>query len=237
MKKLKKILLILFISFIISGCSATYDLEYSTEGIKEKLVINQEINDLESVKRRYPNYPIDFDVIVPDDDLSKLDKNTPLYEQDFIDIANGYQVKYSYNKHSDKTLVNSNIVKNGFLNASSVIHNGTRQISTSKGLIAFKAYPELTDVTINITTDYNVLDNNADLVNDNTYTWHFTKDDNNKNIFLLTDIKEVNVSEKKEQEGKNDKIDEKDKKSSIIVLFLFLGAFIIVIFFLFKYKK
>lgn len=237
MKKVKKIFLMLVISIILSGCSATYNLEFSSTGIKEELIINQEKVDLNEVKGIYIDSPVDYDVIVPDDDFSKIDKSIPLYEKDFINTSNGYQVKYSYNKHSDKSLANSNIVKNGFLNASSVIHNNTKQLSTSNGLIAFKAYPELTDVTINIKTDYNVLNNNADLVNGNVYTWYFSKDNNNKNIYLLMDIKQNDVTNKQEETVKNNQETKKEKESSIIVLFIFLGIFIIVMIFLFKFKK
>ena len=50
MRKVKKIVLVILISFILSGCSITYNLTIDEKTIQEETLIHQDNNNLEELK-------------------------------------------------------------------------------------------------------------------------------------------------------------------------------------------
>ena len=99
-------------------------------------------------------------------------------------------------------------------------------ISTTDDFEGFK-YENLSKVVINIRNDYKVISSNADKVNDNIYTWIFTRN-SNKAINMVYDPSTV---------IDNRTTLEKFIDSNYIIGFIFIVLFIILIFVILGFKR
>ena len=191
-----KCLILVFLIFMMCGCTAEVNLDISDNKIKESVDITFYQNVLypkDIIKTSFRNYiPVYAkDLIVdtmPDEPLDGIN----YYTKKETDLGNGYKFNYSYNFNINE-YKNARTVKDGFrtYNISYNDDNKTINLSTSsEELLYFKDYPELEEIRINIKTDYLVKENNADEVNDNVYTWIFKKDDV-KSINMLIDTSDV----------------------------------------------
>ena len=83
----------------------------------------------------------------------------------------------------------------------------------------FDKYSIIDDVNINVTTGYKVLENNADKVDGNTYTWNITKS-NKKGIKLTLD---TTVDEIQEEEKQKEKLNKN-------LIFIIIGTLVLFAF-------
>ena len=160
---MKKILILITL-LLFTGCTAEYNLKFNEETVEEKITIipetSEEQENVKSLDDRQYYAIIDKDVSEP-------------YETKKIEI-NGYrsyEYKYEYRlsefKKSDFTRC---------YDAFSLLNeDGKVTFSTSKNFKCMTYdYMKIDTVKINITTDYRVIENNADEVNGNVYTWKIT---------------------------------------------------------------
>lgn len=254
MKKFK-ILILLILPVILCGCNATYNLHITKNFMTEEVIINDNINGgmtLEEIKHTYPELTIDYNNAIEDDDINNLEDGTAIYNRNIEKIDNNYQIKYKYDKFTRNNIANSNIGRIGFKNIGYIynLKDNYIQISTNNKMDAFTEFNDLDNVTINITVDYNVKENNADSVNGNVYTWNFNKENTNRNILLVMDMTENNSSKNEESNSESNKVnknkddkkedeenEESSNQSSWRLILVFLGIFVIIIIILFKIKK
>ena len=191
-----KCLILVFLIFMMCGCTAEVNLDISDNKIKESVDITFYQNVLypkDIIKTSFRNYiPIYAKNLIvdtmPDEPLDGIE----YYAKKETDLGNGYKFNYSYNFNINE-YKEARTVKNAFksYNVSYNEDDNTISLSTdNEELLYFKDYPELEEVKINIKTDYLVTENNADDVKDNTYTWVFKKDDV-KSINMLIDTSDV----------------------------------------------
>lgn len=246
---MKKIIILIFSLFLLSGCTATYNLTILDEkNIKEELIINDDTMTLEEANLNFSDILIDSTIIVDDDDLSTISEKYPRYNKKIEDINNVRRVTYSYDSFNFNTLKNSNIAKAGFNNIGIINNSGKIQLSTNNSLKAILEYPTLNSLIINIKTDYKVVEHNATNVSGNVYSWSFNRNDYNKNILLVLDKSnnESNIDDSDkshEDEGKemfSTKKDEKKDKQytpTYVVLLCVIGFFfILLVLFIIKNK-
>ena len=188
MKKYK-VLLFSFLLFILSGCTATYDLKISEKGFSENLKINATSI---SENNEVVNYPLlayvtdneGDDSSLSEEDKFKKIKGIDYYNDSISQDDNGFNIiKYSYQFDKSRFL-DSSIINRSF---SRVIikkydSNGDGKddytyLTTSDDFSLFDDYNNLEKVTIRITCNYKVISNNADSREDNTYIWTFSRGD------------------------------------------------------------
>lgn len=185
----KRICLLFSLLFLLCGCTAEVNLEIEGNSINESVdIIVFQNNNLtkDQIKAGFRNYvPIySSDVIVdtnPDEAVSGVD----YYTKKEDDLGTGFKINYSYNFALNK-YKDARTVKEGFRSSNIQVNrnNETVLLSTdNNGLLYFEQYPDLEKVTINIKSDYPVKENNADVVNNNIYTWNFSRGDK-KNIYM-----------------------------------------------------
>lgn len=240
MKKMRKILLIVIAIFILSGCSVTYNLTINENTIKEETLIHQDNKNLDELNNLYLDKPVNFNVYVEDDDIESIGEENDIYIRKFVARDGGIDVRYYYDKFNKDTIASSFAARKAFKNVGYSYNRATNtiQLSTNNGAKIFDEEPGLDSMTINITTSYNVRSHNATSVKGNTYTWNFSKEDNNKNIVLVMDIKKQEEDKDEETEQKENKNDTDTKENTPWQLMLtFVIGFIIVLFILFKVKK
>ncbi len=219
MKKIKLILIIM-VMLLLSGCEANYSLYIDKDVFNETTTVlanSGELNTYDSqtyltMKQKIDLYYKKYVDIVYQNPyynpyLDDPQKGINYYNKELINNGKGYGFKYSYNFNKENYL-NSNIINTFFKNNNSVLNDNkyTLNVYTFNG---FERYNDLTQVTINITTDLEVKKSNADSVYNNVYTWTITKDDAlNKKIYLEL----VNIN----------KLDKKTENKIIIIIILLI---------------
>ena len=186
----KKILTLILLIFMVSGCSVEVNLDISDNKIKESndiTVLENAIYTKEILRTSFRDYiPVYASDLIVDTVPDQPFSDVLYYNKNTTDLGNGYRFNYSYDFDIDK-YGDARTIKDGFRDYSYSYRNDIISLSTdNEGLIYFNDYPLLEEVTVNIKTDYLVEENNADSVNGNTYTWVFNKD-SKKSIDIVID--------------------------------------------------
>lgn len=173
--KIKKIL-VLFLIILLTGCSGNYNLN-----IKEDMSVEEELYlTIENKEGLYEktlgifqknNVPRDnYNVTIKQDEIEII------YKKDFSTIENYLLESKVYHQMFDNIEFN----KTGdyidlYVDENINIKNDITEINGSN-LIDFNM------IQLNINNPFEVNFSNADIVNENTYTWTITKDDTHKKL-------------------------------------------------------
>lgn len=235
-----KLIILIVMCFVLSGCSVDYNLEINESKIKENFIINDNISesttaeDILSYYNKY--YPVYIDEIegVELESKEKLD-NVNYYEKNYIIDSYGYHMTYNFN-HELKNYYRSTLLVYAYSSRDISINNNILTLQT-KSMNNYIRHNNLEKLTVNIKTDYKVIENNADLINDNVYTWYFTKENNaTKRLKMNIDLSTSKDEEElKEQENLDKQAKSKTNMIIIgIVILIYLGVMIYIVF---KRKK
>lgn len=189
MKKIKIILLMLVV-ILFSGCTVNYDLYINNDlSVNEKIIASDSAKNIKMKTRQEPK--------VAADSLFKIYKNENV-NYSFSTIEDEYTITSTAIAAYDtldeyKNKFKSNIVKEVIMtkkdNIITLEFNQDEPISSnsSKSLV----YDE---IKVNINVPFTVTDNNADEINGNTYTWNIKKDQKLKKIKISFNTKETKTS-------------------------------------------
>ena len=176
MKNKFKIILIIFLVIILTGCSGNYNL-----------VINDDMSVEEEID------------LVIDNKNDTYDKTLKIFEENNINIDNydvsviENEVHINYKENFDSLeeyIVNSKVYHLLF---NEIVYNKTSdyidlyidqnlKILNSNTIINGSNLTDFNVIQINITNPFDVNMSNAEMINDNVYTWTITKDDVTKKI-------------------------------------------------------
>ncbi len=180
---MKKITILLLLVILLTGCSAEVNIIINDTGINETVTIN------DTSTSSYYNYvPVFYEDIFSDIEPDVKNEGVSYYNKNVTQDVSGYKINYSY-KYTVDEYKRARSVKTSFqsFNIRESKVDEEIVISTSTGGIKyFDKYTNLDSVKINITPSYKVLENNADYVNGNVYTWVFTKN-TKKHIYIVLD--------------------------------------------------
>jgi hypothetical protein len=174
MKKIKFIILILIV-FLFAGCSGDYNLKFNRDlSIDEDIdiLIDNKDNAYENTFMLFEKADIDADKY---DIMLKGDKVRIIYKEKYKSFEDYYLNSKLYRllfKELELSRTNSGM----FINTES---NFKLDDSNNQNII--NSY-DIDDLKINITMPFNVIENNADEVKDDTYTWVLNKNNTYKNI-------------------------------------------------------
>jgi len=179
---LKKIIFLILIIPILSGCSITYNLDISEAGFNEKFTIIQ-TNPNEKIDEY--SIPSFFGKIGYEDVnanfLEKVD-GIEYYNSEKTTNSNQLEISYNY-KFNENNFKDSNIINTAY--KTTIIkkydHNNDGEndymlISTDNNFFLFEKFPRIERIKINIICHYEVISSNADEINKNIYTWYLDKD-------------------------------------------------------------
>ena len=193
-----KCLILILITFLMCGCTASVNLEITDSEVKENVEITFYQNAIypkDVIKTSFRNYiPIyeSDSIIDAEPDLPSLD--IIYYEKEETDLGNGYRFNYKYD-FDILDYNNARTIKEGFRSYNVSKENDIISLSTDdEGILCFDDYPLLEEVRVNIKTDYFVLENNADSINGNTYTWVFNKDSKKSINMSIDTTRDANYS-------------------------------------------
>lgn len=212
MKKFK-ILIVLFLIILTSGCTGTYNLTFNTDmSIKEELNLKLDYSDdtYEKSLLLFNNYNID------------KSKYKVINNQDSITIT----YKENYDNIEDY-LLNSKIYKQFYDNIEYKKEKNNIDISTTnnfnfiKNSDSLSNSPNIDYFRINIINPYKVKYTNADEIQDNSYSWNYDKNTKEKSIKMEYKLqtKKINI------------------KDIIVITLTLLSLIIIIIYYFRNFKK
>lgn len=198
---MKKSLIMLTSIFLITGCSATYNITIDESGVNEELSIKSESS--QESKQVYNYYlPLQYEItnnLEPDIENKKYD-GIEYYDSKIVSVDGlnslQYNHKFSLDDYKESSIINTSYSDFDYnlYKYNDKDENSYMRIMTISDPKYFDYYESLEKVIINITTDYEVIINNADSVQNNTYTW--TIDPQNlKQIYLIYKIDNKNYEE------------------------------------------
>lgn len=237
-----KIIGLCLICFVLSGCSVEYNVEITNKNILENIVIDDYVTETRSAQdimdfyeSNYPVYDDEDSNLGVDYDLKQKYPNVNYYDKK-ISIDNySYHMTYDFN-HNLKDYYRSYLLVHNYEVRKVEIKDNKLYLATNS-INNYIKYYDLEKLTVNIKTDYKVIENNADLINDNVYTWYFTKENNaTKRLKMNIDLSTSKDEEElKEQENLDKQAKSKTNMIIIgIVILIYLGVMIYIVF---KRKK
>lgn len=182
---MKKILLLVIPCLLLSGCTVNYNLKIEDNKFIETIkgnVLNEELKtdkEQTDINLYYELINFEQNSLISDETAKykkTISQNKNLVDKNSID----YIFSYTYNK---ETINDSRILNECF-------ENFTFEEKDNKYyFIAFgDFYCNYTkDININITTDYKVINHNANKIENNTYTWTINEN-NTENLELYITI-------------------------------------------------
>lgn len=219
----KKIILFILCFFLVTGCDVQYDLTIDNDSFDETITM--------SFLKSQTTY----------DDVSiYLENRTPIshnpsegvyYDAQIKENDNYYDLIYHY-KHDFDSFQQGYFVTNCYPDFS--VQSDDQQIILSSGqqFMCFNGDDGLQadSVKINISTKLKVLDNNADMVNGDTYTWNIDESNYQNKPIEMTLKKSFQIEDVVPQS-------EASNLSFIVVAAIVLVALIVIVVVKYKAKK
>jgi len=217
----KRLFLLILLTFLLCGCSANVNITINDNTVTEKISITEapyDVFSMSDIKQQYRKYiPAFYNVPVIDTMPDEAAENVEYYKMSGTEYSGSYNAFYQYN-FKFKEYKNARSIRNAFRSSEVQYDTYEKQIlftTESSGMVLFKNIPALTEVRINISTNYPVLETNADYKNGNVYTWVFNKN-TKKGIYLLledTNGKSISESKTPEKNDSSNKTNEEEVKS------------------------
>ena len=233
----KKLILLAISVFLVSGCEAEYNLEIKGDDYIESTSVNagsqEVISDNFTSSNIYDFYkdksiPLFNDDTILDESNEKLN-GIAYYDKTNSNDGNNINMQFK-GQFQSSTIENSNLINfayNRFLKATI---DGNVVLSTGENFKIFEQFPNLDKVTIRIKTDNNVVKNNADEIEKDTYIWHVNRNNySDKAIYL-----EFNKPDENENDGFSIVF---NPIILIIVLIIIIVIVLIALFIFIKNKK
>jgi len=214
--KLKKYIIV-FVLLLCCGCTAQYELDFNDKTISENLTVkyNRENETDEQIKQFYEKafYAIGKEIYYNFDNSKSTKQN----------------IVINYNYDYDTSNFNSSYFANSCFKYFQFSSNEDKYYLFANGpykCLTYE-YTNIESLDIIITTNHNVLENNANEIKDNKYIWHINQDNyENVNIKFITDNKE------------NPQIKQREYKKTIILVSAISGiALLIVLIVFIKHKQ
>ena len=226
----KKILIFIYL-LLLTGCTVNYNIDISDNKIKESsnYYYENRMYDSNDHNAIFLETFEDFDNL--SDIYLAFNENfeDKYYKKEMIHDSNGdgINLKYTYdfNNYGNSFLFN-------IFDDSNYVNNDGQIVIDVEEINLYDLYDYFTlldenvsSLNINIKTNFKVLENNADSVKGNTYTWNINADSSNdKSLYI-----------------KIQKVDSKNEKINYTIIFVIITILLIIVialvFYILKKKK
>ena len=215
----KRLFILVLLTFLLCGCSATVNISINDSTINERISIQEapygdaSINDIAQQYRKY--IPAFKDTIMVDTMPDVATDGVKYYRTSSTEVNGLYNAYYQYD-YNFREYKNATSINNAFKSSMVQYDSYEKQIlitTEASGMVLFSSYPQLENVRINISTNYKVLESNADYSSGNVYTWEFNRDTKKGVYLLLQDLTGKSVGGiKKENEKEPEKKEEQQEE-------------------------
>lgn len=215
MKNIKKIIFFSFILFL-TGCSVNYKLTINKDStINEKVVAKENTNRMKSKTNLDEKQSVTFLTNIYN--RNKLDIKTSTKSDNYNTEVTAFLSYDSIEKYRDNfssdVIKKVKVTRDGDIVTLIAKQNVKLDSNASRSLI-------YDDITVQIEVPFVVVDNNADQVDGNIYTWYIKKDKDIKTIKIKYKDKEIKNSIKINVNDKDINIKYEVIFSAVIVLLL-----------------
>ena len=176
---MKKIFLLIISIFILTGCSAEYNLVYENNLFNESLKIitlKDEYFDgslTTSLIDNYYSMPLLTNYkLQPGDNPTEDCEECKFYNKELIDENNNYGINMYYNYEEKSEFSNSSIIYTLF--EKNYINDNYIEVRDCKNI--FNYYTNLNEIKIVFSTDKEVVESNSDQEIDGKYYWYINKE-------------------------------------------------------------
>lgn len=215
---MKKIVIFILLVFLLTGCSAEVNVKIDEDTINQNFNINIPTNELKH-KTAYLTLYNNFLNIEHSGELLANFKIKDKNDINNIDSTINYNI---LNYKVDYALLSC------YDNYDISFTNNIFSLIT-KNFNCYDKYPMLESLTINIATDYEVQNHNADQVSGNIYTYNITKQ-NKKDINFSFIYKDSDLEDDTD-------ITKNDQSMIIILSFIIIIIFSFILLFIFSKSK
>lgn len=178
----KKILVLIGLIILTTGCDATINVNIDKENINQKYIISMSGSEISN------------GTVYKTIEQNLLDKEFDSEVLSYFTINNNIN---SNPLKASRTYLLDNytwdtLIARCYDNQNITYENNVLKINAS-GFNCYDKYSILNNINLNVTTNYKVLNNNANKVDGNTYTWNITKNNvSNINMEIDFNNKEAN---------------------------------------------
>lgn len=189
---MKKILLLLITTFLLTGCQSTYEIKFTKDKIEDTINIYTDNN---VVKNATTEQTKEFQT-----ELGNWERGYEYYKRELYatDKRTGYKYTYNFNYQEYDAMSQ---LRKCYEDFKFSYENNKIKLTTSDKFLCKNYYQDIDNMLITITSEYKIINSNADTQNNNTHTWTITKDNYKKTpIEFEIDKTQVYILPKKEQE-------------------------------------
>lgn len=204
---MKKIIILLITTILLTGCQTTYDINFTNNNIQDVITIQTEST---KVNNATSNQIEEFQ-----QKLGDWERGYEFYKRELFTEENKTGYKYTYNFKYEEYDAMSQLRK-CYDDFELTYNNKIITLKTSNEFLCQSYYKDIDNITINIKSDYQIIDSNADKKKNNTHTWNINKNNYQNKPIEFT----INKLRKNNKEIKNNIFD--IKSIIIIILFIFL---------------
>ena len=240
---MKKLLLLLIVTFLLTGCHAVANIDIEKDKITENITVTADSDKEYSKVKNWSGFPLtlyyDQDLENPFGDSRERESGVEYYSEKFDD--------------STKTLVSNATFNLGNHTRSSLVRGcfnlyNVGEDENDSNIVAFATSEGITcdfsNFDVVISTPYEVVSNNADSVDsvNNIYTWS-VKDSNKNNtsISIVIDFSkrfnEKTTVNSNEDNSKNEIENEQNNDSAILVYIIIIIIVVLIVILLLILKK
>ena len=239
-----KILGIIVLAFLLTGCDVNYYGEISENSFKEKTTIIPDSSKKETIQNKNlesylesfvgTKIPSFYNADNYNGETESEKEGVEYYE--INSYQNGIQAFYDFNLYN---LHRSLAMKECFNEINVQKNENIYRINTNNYCKAFDKYSLLDQVTIELLVNYDVLYSNADEVKENHYYWYLDQNNyKNKSISLSFNTVQEDLSEfDPNNKDQNVALKEWGKTHQGFVLLMCFGSFVVILFIIILAKK
>lgn len=182
---IKKIIMLVGILFLLTGCTVDYNLYINNGSIDEQIILNGTSTHIQP-------YSVYYDIDGFSETGVKLD-GIEYYDESFINNSTTLSYSFSWDNYN-----RSRAARTCLKSHKLVLNNNNNYIlNTSIGLSCFNQYQNLDKLNINISLDgkiFEVISSNADINNGSDYTWIIDRNNyDSKHIQLVFNYKSIEL--------------------------------------------
>lgn len=215
---LKRILLLIPVTLLITGCGSTYEIEFTQDNkIKDTISIFEENDKVKKLTKE------DEDKLL--NTLLDFERGYEHYKRELYTTEEITGYKYTYDFTYEEYDAMSQLRK-CYEGLTLNVTENTIELKTEGEFLCATYYKEMPSMEITIKSDYKIVDSNAQMQDGNKATWKINKTNYKKNNIEITFDKNNINEEEKELPIKN-----------IIIIILFLIAVIYILKNRKKYKQ
>lgn len=158
---MKKIIFLLITICLLTGCTATYDINITKETINDTIKIEADSTKVNNANKQTTD--------TFNQKIGEWENGHDFYKREIITTADKTGYQYTYNFNFDEYDAMSQIRK--CYKDFNLTYDNDIELTTSKEFLCRNYYPQVKTFTINITSEYEITSSNADSIKDNVHTW------------------------------------------------------------------